>query len=94
MLDATGTPLSKVPVAMDRRYLVKKENDVRDSINTNLLIDLLDELVLVGFSHKPVDDLAQRVWSEVDTLGVLEIHGTIVRLGGNSIKVRLRLPVR
>ena len=84
---------TRAPVAIDRRYLVTRENDARDSINTNLLIDLLDELVLVSLTQKTFDDITFGVWSELDTLGVCWVHGTIVRLGGNNSNVRLRLPI-
>ena len=85
--------LTKAPVAMDRRYLVTRENDARDSINTNLLIDLLDELGLVGFTHNTFDDITSGVWSRVETLGVCWVHFTIVRLGGNNSNMGLRLPI-
>ena len=98
MLDAAGTPSeTRAPVAIDRRCLVLGENNDEDliretKVSSYLLINLLDELVLVGFTQNTFDDLASRVWSGVETLRVFWVHVTIVRLGGNSANMWLRLP--
>ena len=76
MLDAAGMPSeTRAPVAMDRRCLVFRENNEEDiirekKVSSNLLIDLLDELVLFFLTQTMIEDLAICVWSGVETLGV------------------------
>ena len=54
---------TRAPVAMDRRCLVFRENNEEDiirekKVSSNLLIDLLDELVLIFLTQTMIEDLA------------------------------------
>ena len=88
------------PVEIKRRCLVLRENNEKEiiretKVSSNLLIDLLNELVLIFLTQTMSEDLAFCViWSGVETLGVFWVHVTIVRLEWNSMKVRLGLPFR
>ena len=101
MLDAAGMPSeTRAPVEIKRRCLVLRENNEKEitretKVSSNLLIDLLNELVLIFLTQTMSEDLAFCViWSGVETLGVFWVHVTIVRLEWNSMKVRLGLPCR
>merc|ERR1719154_734262 len=88
--------LGQLLVPCDLPHVGRGGDAVRDQgprgNKPTVLINLLDEFVLVGFTQNTIDDVASEVWSRVETLGVFWVQGTVVRLGGYTANVWLRLP--